>query len=570
MCRHGLPLAIALTVLVAGCQNPWRSLGKHSFNEPGLDEPESLAEFPSAVADYPTEDGFPAARERSDEIQLIGFQDEETAAEETAPEEPPYFTRQELTKQLDKASDLLTESAEAEGEAQAELLSRASDLYAKVLKADPGNAVANHRLAVVADMQHDYQLAETHYKQALKRTPHNPDLLSDLGYSYQLQGRMDLSENYLRRALDISPGHRRAANNLGKLLAERGEYENAYAMFRRAGSKEHADQAIAWFFPDGPGSSPVSSTADAAKPVEQDKPADVGQAASVTPPGDRTNQSVVKTPPARTEPESPQPKDSGAKASAAEEDKMAEMFADFEPAARDTGPGSAVNVRPPGANTGSEPPLPPADPPLDDPLRAIRERVLLAEEELRKQFDDPIGVQPATNISMDSGRFGGPVIRPKSASPFGSASASPTDSTAGRVPQISGSATVAQTYSLPPKKSGGRIEVKPVTQQQPLPQWQDAPRDQNAGAAARQSQPATGAEVPVKKTAQGPHPDAAIEPWPGLRELDPAKRPIVRKEVQTTELPRGELPTYRPNPEPVRARYPDAAQGELPQINPGK
>ena len=56
----------------------------------------------------------------------------------------------------------------------------------------------------------------------LKREPNNPDLLSDLGYSYLLQGRHAESERCLLAATRANPQHRKTLDNLGLLYAKLG------------------------------------------------------------------------------------------------------------------------------------------------------------------------------------------------------------------------------------------------------------------------------------------------------------------------------------------------------------
>lgn len=98
----------------------------------------------------------------------------------------------------------------------------ATALLRQVLQIDDRQPDAHHRLAILADQQGDYRLAEEHYRTALAARPRDPDLLSDIGYSYYLQGRQEESERYLKKALDVAPGHARAANNLNLLHARRG------------------------------------------------------------------------------------------------------------------------------------------------------------------------------------------------------------------------------------------------------------------------------------------------------------------------------------------------------------
>lgn len=247
MSRHGLPFAIALIVVVGGCQNAWRGTESYTQLPSGLEQPNSLIEFPSAVAKY--------SDPKPSEVRQANVQPEDANNSVVqASNEAPAFkpSRRVLDGMLEEAGEILRgASSTQDPQLQRDYLNQAAAKYEQVLQQDSENAVAHHRMGVIGDLKRDFLSAETHYRRALKQTPHNPDLLSDIGYSYQLQERFDVAEKFLNRALEINPTHSRAANNLGKLAAERGAYDEAYSLFKRAGSPEHAEKAIAYFFPDG-------------------------------------------------------------------------------------------------------------------------------------------------------------------------------------------------------------------------------------------------------------------------------------------------------------------------------
>jgi tetratricopeptide (TPR) repeat protein len=261
MSRHGLPFAIALIAVVGGCQNAWRGTDSYTQLPSGLEQPNSLIEFPSAVA----RDSDP----QPSEVRQANVQPEDASnAVVLASNEAPAFkpSRHVLDGMLEEAGEMLRgASSTQDPQLQQDYLNQAAMKYEQVLQQDPENAVAHHRMGVVGDLKRDFLSAETHYRRALKQTPHSPDLLSDIGYSYQLQERFDVAEKFLNRALEINPSHSRAANNLGKLAAERGAYDEAYSLFKRAGSPEHAEKAMAYFFPDGP--PPEDKIANTLQPV---------------------------------------------------------------------------------------------------------------------------------------------------------------------------------------------------------------------------------------------------------------------------------------------------------------
>lgn len=122
--------------------------------------------------------------------------------------------------------------------------------YEKALAMRPNDPDCHHRLAVVADKQRKFGLADDHYEAALKVRPRDPNLLSDYGYSFSLRGGEDQrAEATLNEALAISPSHKGAMANLGAIYAKQGRYEEALAMFRRGGSETEAQHYMAQLFP---------------------------------------------------------------------------------------------------------------------------------------------------------------------------------------------------------------------------------------------------------------------------------------------------------------------------------
>src|SRR5580692_3372736 len=126
---------------------------------------------------------------------------------------------------------------------------QAEAFYRSVLEIEPENAMANHRLAILADRRGDFATSETCYRTALKREPNNPDLLSDLGYSYLLQGRQVESEQFLLAATRANPQHRKALDNLSLLYAKLGDRDRALEMLKRSVGESEARVRLAQLFP---------------------------------------------------------------------------------------------------------------------------------------------------------------------------------------------------------------------------------------------------------------------------------------------------------------------------------
>jgi Flp pilus assembly protein TadD len=169
---------------------------------------------------------------------------------------PPLFTdgakprsdsgsKNPFSKGLKESSEVAQsiqqgENAESEGR-----LEEARGLYERALTYDPDSPRAHHRLATIHDRREDFAQARRHYQAALKRAPKDPDILSDLGYSCQLQGRDEESETHLREALKHDGRHRQALFNLGNLYARHGRNDDALSLYRRAGSEDEAQAALA-------------------------------------------------------------------------------------------------------------------------------------------------------------------------------------------------------------------------------------------------------------------------------------------------------------------------------------
>ncbi len=120
----------------------------------------------------------------------------------------------------------------------------AARLYKQILAKDPANQMAHHRLAIISDELHDYTSAEFHYMTALLTKPNDPNLISDLGYSYLLQGKYGKSEEFLRKAIIIDPHHVRALDNLGYLYGKQSRFDMALNYFRKTGSEIEAQRKI--------------------------------------------------------------------------------------------------------------------------------------------------------------------------------------------------------------------------------------------------------------------------------------------------------------------------------------
>lgn len=211
-------LAIVL-MLTSGCTTPFFA-GQSSHGRQN-DETSPLASTPAEPVSVSPMRRSPAT-------------DRKPAPDETAAQDAAAATR--------RIPELLSAAARAR---QAGNLDRARVAYEEVLQLDPRNMTAHFQLAVIADDQRRFTDAEQHYFALLQQSPQNPDILASLGWSYLLQERYDDCERTLRESLRYAPNHQLTRYNLGWLYGNRGDYDQALAIFRSAGTESEAQRALA-------------------------------------------------------------------------------------------------------------------------------------------------------------------------------------------------------------------------------------------------------------------------------------------------------------------------------------
>jgi len=73
----------------------------------------------------------------------------------------------------------------------------------------------------------EYGRAKENLTKALEIDPRSPGALNAFGLVYQLEGEMDLAEDYFKRAIAASPSFAMVRNNYGAFLYQQGRYEAA-------------------------------------------------------------------------------------------------------------------------------------------------------------------------------------------------------------------------------------------------------------------------------------------------------------------------------------------------------
>src|SRR6185437_981723 len=93
----------------------------------------------------------------------------------------------------------------------------------------------------VADRLDDHARAQGFYQEALKISPNQPAVLSNLGLSYALSKQLPLAEDTLRQAAALPGADSRVRQNLALVLALEGKFDEAEQVSQR---DMHADAEI--------------------------------------------------------------------------------------------------------------------------------------------------------------------------------------------------------------------------------------------------------------------------------------------------------------------------------------
>lgn len=117
--------------------------------------------------------------------------------------------------------------------------------YEKARKFDPSCKVSR-QVAVIYDRLGDFVKAQEEYRIALQQSPHDADLLNDMGYGYYARGRFAEAEKYLRQALSSKPKHARATMNLGLCLGAQEKYQETLELFEKVVTPAQAQCNLAF------------------------------------------------------------------------------------------------------------------------------------------------------------------------------------------------------------------------------------------------------------------------------------------------------------------------------------
>lgn len=118
-----------------------------------------------------------------------------------------------------------------------ERANEASPVLDEMLRIAPGYARLWSLKGAALDQMEDYDLARKHYARALQITPHDPNILTNIGLSHALAGDAATAEGWLRRAAAIPGAGPAVSQNLALVLRLQGKSEEADKYARRATTK---------------------------------------------------------------------------------------------------------------------------------------------------------------------------------------------------------------------------------------------------------------------------------------------------------------------------------------------
>ncbi len=125
-------------------------------------------------------------------------------------------------------------------------LRQAQDMYSEMLRQNPDDGRALHRLGVISARLDQREQATQYFMQALRNDPHNSEVLTDLGYALYLKQDLTAAETALRQACTDDPGNPRAINNLAIVVGAQGRTDESYALFRRVLGDAQATSNVAY------------------------------------------------------------------------------------------------------------------------------------------------------------------------------------------------------------------------------------------------------------------------------------------------------------------------------------
>jgi Flp pilus assembly protein TadD len=120
-------------------------------------------------------------------------------------------------------------------------------LYREVLELDPSLGRAHNNLGLLCLAEGAYGDAVASLREAVKRLPHEGEPRFNLGYAYELIGRLESAETYYGAALDLAPDEPDYLESLARLhIRRRHRLDHAADLLERALALETRPEHVEW------------------------------------------------------------------------------------------------------------------------------------------------------------------------------------------------------------------------------------------------------------------------------------------------------------------------------------
>lgn len=119
-------------------------------------------------------------------------------------------------------------------------LTEARATYMDMVEGHPEYGPALHRLGVVSVKLDEIDTAVKYLERAATAMPESSIVLGDLGYAYYLKGDLDEALSTLGKALERDPTDKRIINNQAVVLGHMGKTDECLETFRRANNEAEA------------------------------------------------------------------------------------------------------------------------------------------------------------------------------------------------------------------------------------------------------------------------------------------------------------------------------------------
>ena len=165
------------------------------------------------------------------QVRLPGQRDDEALAEQV----------REMARRRKQAEALLAEAVAADD------AGRKEELYREALSLDPSYGKAHNNLGLVYLEGGDYGEAIGSLREAVQYLPYEPEPRFNLGYAYELVGRLESAGEQYEAAVRLSPKDPDYLESAARVMLRRsGPGDEAVRYLRRALEVETRPEHVAW------------------------------------------------------------------------------------------------------------------------------------------------------------------------------------------------------------------------------------------------------------------------------------------------------------------------------------